>query len=152
MRFELLLDSTNGSGAAWKCEVSPSQNFPAQIVKFPADLILWGLTGRGIIEAETGEVCTLGAAVCVRIKANQRIKIRNELRDSWRFLAILQGDSGAEYFLDSLAFTTDETELEAQAESVGCELYFPAPEPPLPAAILALENRISYPTATYFSL
>lgn len=152
MRFDVLLDSENGSGAAWRCEVSPSEKPPAQVVKWPADLMLYGLSGRGILEAETGERMSLGPAACVRIRKNQRVFLRNELRDIWRFLAILQGDTGAESFIDALAFTTDESELAAQAAAVGCELYLPEREPELPPAIVALENRIAYPMHLNFSL
>ncbi len=151
-RFDLLLDSSNGNGAAWKCEVSPSEYPPAQIVTFPADRILYGLSGRGELVAEDGAKCILGPSAMVRIKGGSKCVMRNELRDTFRFLCVLDGTTGAENFIDALAFTNDERELEAQAAAVGCELYLPPHEPEKPAAILALENRIAYPMTANFSL
>jgi hypothetical protein len=151
-RFDLLLDSSNGNGAAWKCEVSPSEYPPAQIVTFPADRILYGLSGRGELVAEDGAKCVLGPGAIVRIRGGSKCVMRNELRDVFRFLCILDGATGAENFIDALAFTADESELEAQAAAVGCELYLPPREPEIPAVIKALEQRISYPMRASFSL
>lgn len=151
-RFELLLDSSNGSGAAWKCEVSASEYPPAQIVTFPADRIIYGLTGRGELLADDGAKCILGPGAIVRIRGGSKCTMRNELRDVWRFLVILDGTTGAEAFIDALAFTADETELKAQAAAVGCELYLPEPEPEIPKVIRRAENRIAVPLGCGFNL
>ncbi len=152
IKYDILLDSSNGDGAVIRCEVSPSEHWPAQVEIWPDDIVIWGLTGRGTFEADTGEKVVIGPAAVLRIKGGERVKLRNELRETWRFLLIIQGNSGAENFLECLAETTDETELTAQALSYGCSLYLPAKEAEKPAPIVALENRISYPQGLGFSL
>jgi hypothetical protein len=151
-RYEILLDSSSGDGAVVRCEVSPSEYFPAQIEVWPDDIVIWGLSGRGIFEADNGEKAVIGPSAILRIKGGERVKLRNELREIWRFNITIMGNSHAENFLECLAETTDETELTAQALSVGCSLYLPPKEVEKPAAILALENRISYPMGYGFSL
>lgn len=151
MRFEILLDSELGDGTVFRCEVSPSQDFPAQICRWNSDLILWGLTGRAEIVAEDMSRCVLGPAAIVRVPKNTRVLLRNELREPFRFLGVLPS-GGAEIFLDSLAETADENELEENAKAVGLELHLPAAAPEIPAAIVALENRIAYPMRANFSL
>lgn len=149
--FSLFFDTTNGDGALFKAEISPSQQVPAMINKFPGELIVWGLRGRGIIETEDGATVTVGAAASCRVPGNTPFKWRNELRETWGVLCFLP-DGGAAAFLDSLPQCTDDSEMLDEAAAYGLSLHLPPPEPEIPAAIRALENRIAYPMNASFSL
>ncbi len=150
--YQILLDSSNGDGAVIRCEVSPSQFWPAQVEIWPDDVVIWGLSGRGVFETDTREKAVIGPAVVLRIKGGERVRLRNELREVWRFLLIIQGNSGAESFLEYLAETVDENELTEQAAAHGISLYLPEKEAPIPEPIKALENRVHYPQGASFSL
>lgn len=53
--FSVFFDTANGDGALFKAEIAPSQHVPAMINRFPGDLIIWGLRGRGIVETEDAQ-------------------------------------------------------------------------------------------------
>ncbi len=151
-KYTILLDSSNGTGAFVRVEVTASENWPAQIELWPVDVIVEGLTGRGTFETDTGEKAVIGPAAVVRIKGGERVKLKNDLREVWRFNLILTANSGAESFLECLAETDDENLLTENAIAYGCSLFLPPKEPEKPAPIQALENRISYPMGYGFSL
>jgi hypothetical protein len=151
MRFEILLDSELGTGTVFKCEVSPSQDFPPQVCRWNSDLILYGLGGRAEIVAEDGARAVLGPSAIVRVPKGTKVLLRNELRDTFRCLGVLP-QGGAETFLDSLAISSDENSMIENAAASGLELHLPTPEAEIPAAIKALEQRIQYPMTASFSL
>jgi hypothetical protein len=150
-RFDVFFDAANGDGALFKAEIAPSQFAPAQVTKWPSDLLLWGLRGRGLIETEDGASCVLGPTASVRIPKNAGFSWLNELREVWSILCFLP-NGGAAGFLDSLPMCEDDVSLIEEAAAYSLSLHLPPLEPALPEPIRALENRIFWPQAAGFAL
>ena len=150
-RFEILERSTEREGAAWICEMNPSQMPPAQICKFSHDLIVFCLSGRGIVASE-GRIAVLGAMNHRRIRANEVFICRNELRNVFRCLFVLTGNSGCESLIDVFSVSDSEDEWQRQAAEMGCELYLPDPEAEPSHMIQAADHRILVPRCSSFAL
>lgn len=150
--FNIHFDSSNGKSALFKVDIAPSQDIPAMVKKWPSELILWCLRGRGVIETGNGARVVLGAATSLRIPANTLFSWRNELRETFSMLVFMvDGDSVS--FLDSLPMCSDdENAILSEASAYDVQLHLPPLVPELSEPIKALENRISVPLHSNFSL
>jgi hypothetical protein len=150
--FEILSDSRSGRMAVWDCEIYPSEHFPAQLSRFPGDIVLSVKHGQGLIEIQDAGTYALNPGSVIQIRANERFWIRNALRQPFKFLAVLEGQTGAEAFFNVLTVTNDETEWVKQAEALGLELYLPEEAPEKCEAIKAAEFKIAWPLGAGFGI